>query len=124
MSADIKWPRMTAIVGDHPKLMNDGRRVYFPHVVIHANDEHDFDDKLTVNVCGNHVRDQVSGRLDGFDRFALLIAAAPKLLEVAKQYAFECGECDGTGLDAVGHEGACEDCAHIRAAIAAAEGTT
>lgn len=67
---------------------------------------------------------------------AQLIAAAPDLLAVAKQYASECGECNGTGQVVVGVEqmahgelgvetlpitAPCEDCAFIRDAIAKAE---
>lgn len=49
---------------------------------------------------------------------ARLIAAAPDLLALAKQYASECSECGGTGkcLD----DSSCEDCADIRAVIAKA----
>ena len=55
---------------------------------------------------------------------ARLIAAAPELLALAIQYASECGECDGTGCDAVGHIGACEECAPIRQVIEKATGET
>lgn len=56
-----------------------------------------------------------------------LIAAAPDLLALARKYAEECGECDGTGQHFVGEstEGPqepCPDCADIRAVIAKAEG--
>jgi hypothetical protein len=68
---------------------------------------------------------------------ALLIAAAPDLLELAKQYAMECASCDGQGTvnrqiggDGYGGhcaaladvEADCQDCADIRAVIARAEG--
>lgn len=68
---------------------------------------------------------------------ALLIAAAPDLLELAKQYAMECASCDGQGTvnrqiggDGYGGqcaaiadvEAVCQDCADIRAVIARAEG--
>jgi hypothetical protein len=63
---------------------------------------------------------------------ACLIAAAPDLLALAKQYASECSGCDGTGVTRVTHsvQGGevietpiyCEDCADIRAVIAKAEG--
>lgn len=44
---------------------------------------------------------------------AKLIAAAPELLELARQYASECAECGGDG-------GSCPECADIRAVIAKA----
>jgi hypothetical protein len=50
-----------------------------------------------------------------------LIAAAPDLLTLAKQYANECSECGGTGMDSLGLLG-CLDCEDIRAVIAKAEG--
>jgi hypothetical protein len=62
---------------------------------------------------------------------ARLIAAAPDLLELARQYASESAECDGTGRwvenDRHGKPiektaRPCEDCAGIRAVIAKAEG--
>lgn len=56
-----------------------------------------------------------------------LIAAAPALLALARQYASECGECDGKGTVAERdqHGGyiddkPCPDCADIRAVIAKA----
>lgn len=66
---------------------------------------------------------------------ARLIAAAPELLALAKQYARECAGCSGRGFT-VGDDGvtgrgpddveptryACEDCEDIRAVIAKAEG--
>lgn len=57
-----------------------------------------------------------------------LIAAAPDLLALAKQYASECAECGGVGSLIVGHHAAadgtrpCEQCADIRAVIDKAEG--
>jgi hypothetical protein len=51
---------------------------------------------------------------------AALIAAAPDLLELAKAYAGECYECAGAGITPE-NEG-CENCRHIRAVIARAEG--
>jgi|SRR5581483_1084374 len=60
---------------------------------------------------------------------ARLIAAAPDLLALARQYAAECATCAGSGkvemLSATGYpagELACEDCADIRIVIAKAEG--
>ena len=59
---------------------------------------------------------------------ARLIAAAPDLLALAKQYASECGECNGTGeVDGDPERDSyarvnCPDCADIRAVIAKAEG--
>lgn len=46
-----------------------------------------------------------------------------ELLDLAKQYASECGECDGTGKlsGEVGFEEACPECADIRALIAKVE---
>ena len=62
---------------------------------------------------------------------ARLIAAAPELLALAKQYAGECGMCGGTGRETVfapdgypSHSVDCEDCAGIRAVIAKATGET
>jgi len=54
-----------------------------------------------------------------------LIQMAPDLLELAEQYASECGECDGTGIyqvdDDEGEKGdPCVTCADIRAVIAKA----
>jgi hypothetical protein len=61
-----------------------------------------------------------------------LIAAAPDLLELAKQYASECSGCDGTGFadkftghgtpEYMEHTVPCSDCADIRAVISKAEG--
>lgn len=63
------------------------------------------------------------------DANARLIAAAPELLAMAKQYASECGECNGTGRDVTitesgeyGLDVDCEACADIRALITKAEG--
>lgn len=53
---------------------------------------------------------------------ALLIAAAPDLLALAKQFASECGECSGEGTYPFGERGPCQECADIRAVIAKAEG--
>lgn len=67
---------------------------------------------------------------------ARLIAAAPDLLMLAKQYASECGECNGTGSVYAGEESndhgvlgieivqvseSCDQCAAIRRVIAKAE---
>lgn len=49
---------------------------------------------------------------------ARLIAAAPDLLALAKQYASECAECGGQSVIPP-----CEDCADIRAVIVKAEGS-
>lgn len=57
---------------------------------------------------------------------ARLIAAAPDLLDLAKQYASECAECNGTGRTTnpqyTQHEVDCPDCEGIRAVVAKAEG--
>lgn len=57
---------------------------------------------------------------------ARLIAAAPDLLALAKQYLSECSECNGSGTtwdrDNCTHTIDCPDCADIRAVIAKAEG--
>lgn len=57
---------------------------------------------------------------------ARLIAAAPELLALAKQYLSECSECNGSGTtwdrDNCTHTVDCPDCADIRAVIAKAEG--
>lgn len=52
---------------------------------------------------------------------APLIAAAPDLLQLAHEYAAECGECAGTGL--APDDTPCDDpqCQRVRAVIAAAE---
>lgn len=57
-----------------------------------------------------------------------LIAAAPDLLALAKQYASDCGRCAGTGRprydegDGYRAGETCPDCEDIRAVIAKAEG--
>jgi hypothetical protein len=55
---------------------------------------------------------------------ASLIAAAPDLLALARQYASECGECDGGGYvlgrNAEPTADPCPDCADIRSVIAKA----
>jgi len=58
------------------------------------------------------------------DADMVLIAAAPDLLALAKQYASECSGCDGKGewLGPDLHREPCQDCADIRAVIAKAEG--
>ena len=74
--------------------------------------------------AGNYARSQSEGVAN-----AHLIAAAPDLLALAKQYASECSGCDGCGrtmeLAPDGqplHDVPCPDCADIRAVIAKAEG--
>lgn len=58
----------------------------------------------------------------------MMIAAAPDLLALAKLYASECGECDGTGYGMVDtgmpvdSRVDCRACADIRKVIAKAEG--
>lgn len=64
---------------------------------------------------------------DSLESFAnaCLIAAAPALLALAKQFASECAECSGTGEDrrsTVEAHIECSDCADIRAVIVKAEG--
>lgn len=49
---------------------------------------------------------------------ASLIATAPALLALAKQYASECGECAGVGIDIEDHD--CAECKFIRDVIAKA----
>lgn len=70
------------------------------------------------------------GPIETMQQDARLMAAAPELLALAKQYASECGECNGGGswveLDRNGApipETArpCEACADICAVIAKAE---
>lgn len=53
---------------------------------------------------------------------ARLIAAAPDLLALAKQYASECSECEGLGYHDDGERAPCPDCFDIRAVIDKAEG--
>lgn len=50
------------------------------------------------------------------DGNAALIACAPRLLRLARQYASECGDCAGVGVDVDGVE--CPDCKEIRDVIA------
>jgi hypothetical protein len=66
----------------------------------------------------------------GFDLAdATLAAAAPDLLALAKQYASECGECDGRGQincyesdpSVIDVTEPCDACADIRAVITKAE---
>lgn len=61
---------------------------------------------------------------------ARLISAAPALLDLAKQYLSECGECSGTGVQIGINPGGdfdsnydrpCEECADIRAVIKLAQ---
>lgn len=59
---------------------------------------------------------------------ARLIAAAPKLLALARQYASECGECQGEGLlpydSCYGRKGdQCPQCEEVRALIVEAAGS-
>lgn len=61
---------------------------------------------------------------------ARLIAAAPELLAIAKQYASECAACSGSGhwerVPNIAEPSAivpCEDCEDVRAVIAKAEGS-
>lgn len=69
-----------------------------------------------------------SKRADEAHANARLIAAAPDLLALAKQYASECEECGGSGeIRFIGETDAqyqCNDCAHIRAVIDKATGAT
>lgn len=51
---------------------------------------------------------------------ARLMAVAPKLLQLAEQYASECGECAGTGTTIEDRD--CANCRFIRDAIAQAKG--
>lgn len=78
------------------------------------------------------------GRDDSDTENARLIAAAPELLALVRQYASECGECNGTGLVTKSYGGdgyggrcaaladaddqPCSDCADIRTVIAKATG--
>lgn len=123
-----RWPRMTAIVGNAPKLIaqHSGLRAYYPHIVMHESDENTWEGKLTINEGGNQCRQSDEDGLAPFDRLALLFAAAPDLLALVERYASECAECDGTGVDprptGSGSTYACEQCADIRAAIAKATG--
>lgn len=93
--------------------------------------------RITAGVGFCHGRDEPGFQLTGYIRpaDARLIAAAPELLALAKQYAHECANCSGCGFT-VGDDGisgrgpddieptrySCEDCADIRAVIAKAEG--
>jgi hypothetical protein len=64
----------------------------------------------------NHIGADIAGEY-GSEADARLIAAAPELLELAKKYRRECGNCGGGTLDPP-----CEDCADIRLVIAKATG--
>jgi hypothetical protein len=87
--------------------------------------------EMSATVAEITARRSVTGAAD-----ARLIAAAPDLLDLAKQYASECTECSGTGVvtrqyggDGYGDRCAaladadqpCDECADIRAVIARAE---
>lgn len=53
-----------------------------------------------------------------------LFTAAPELLDLARQYAKECGDCAGTRVvpDGNGGDERCVECAHIWVVIDRAEG--
>ena len=82
---------------------------------------------VVVDQFGKYVaRSLIAGRQHADAR---LIAAAPDLLALARQYASECATCGGTGLvtiydyDGNGSDAddqLCHDCADIRAVIARA----
>lgn len=72
----------------------------------------------------------VYGAREQAEPIARLMAAAPELLALARQYASECGDCNGTGLVTIttwpggievdNDDQPCPDCADIRAVIAKA----
>ena len=72
---------------------------------------------VVVDQFGKYVaRSLIAGRQHADAR---LIAAAPDLLALARQYASECGECHGSGVS-IDTRQDCESCADIRAVIARA----
>lgn len=78
----IKFPRMTAVVGDCKDNSYEGQRTYFPKIIVHKTQRHNYEQKITINVGGNHFKARYcEDYLDAFDRMALLFAAAPQLAE-------------------------------------------
>lgn len=71
--------------------------------------------------CGRRTIAYVQVHAEEGER-AALIAAAPRLLELAEQYASECGECAGTGITPDDEN--CAECRFIRDAIAQAKATS
>lgn len=81
----------------------------------------------------DHHRDGHGGFRASVGKHAQLIAAAPELLALAKEYASSCINCTGWGFTYQAGEAftqeetareriECEECAHIRELIANAEG--
>jgi hypothetical protein len=92
-------------------------RHHSPSTVLRESDGTPIAEVDPVDGYGNHPETIANARL---------IAAAPDLLALAKQYAAECGECDGSGVRQFADEftpaGAqCPDCIGIRAVINKAE---
>lgn len=73
------YPKMRAVVAPDPYVSRRGRRAYFPHVVV--TDGNGRDGKIVVNEGGNGLDALGEDGMAGFDRLALLFAAAPELLE-------------------------------------------
>lgn len=73
---------------------------------------------------GGFVIAGVRGGREFSEANARLIAAAPDLLALAKQFASECSECEGLGYHDDGERAPCPDCFDIRAVIDKAEGRT
>lgn len=61
-----------AVTGNAPELMYQGKRAYFPHVVLPSSTKFGRDERMTVH--------SGSGPMAEADRRAKLIAAAPQML--------------------------------------------
>lgn len=86
------------------------------------------EDRYPGNVYCSDVTGSIVARCDGFEYAprpageivanVALIAAAPDLLKLAKQYWSECGECAGTGVTPDDQD--CSECRFIRDVLAKA----
>ena len=76
-------------------------------------------DVISISVQGQVVAHVNCGFNSG-EQDARLIAVAPELLQLAEQYASECGECAGTGITP--DDSPCEECRFIRAVISKVTG--
>lgn len=96
---------------------------HLEHAIIVAAD--------STNVAILSWKGNASKSVEQRDADGYVIAAAPALLSLARQYASECSECGGSGLTTIhNYDGAgsdaddqpCPDCADIREVIALATG--